>query len=202
VTDLFGHVAPATEPPDGEKGREERDAWFTPELLALAICRSLRDEVRRAPGHILEPGCGGGAFLRAAEAAWPKAKLTGIDLVPACDRPGRIIQGDIFEPRHLFGDWPLIVGNPPYSCAERFVRHCISLLAPGGYLAFLLRAAFLGSGSRVPFYREHPLRYLQPIAPRPTFNNAAGSDPTEYAVFVWQAGHRGRGEILSPLVWR
>lgn len=201
MSDLFGAAEIATAPPDGVKGREARGAFYTPDALALAICKTLRDEVRRAPAQIYEPGCGGGAFLRAASATWPSAKLTGIDLVPACEGPGRIIVGDLFEPRHLFGEWPLIIGNPDYAIAEKVVRHCLTQLGPGGHLAFLLRAAFLGSTGRVPLYREHPLRYLQPIAQRPSFTGG-GSDPMEYALFVWREGFTGRGEILPPLVWR
>jgi hypothetical protein len=58
VSDLFGHVAPATEPPDGDAGREERGAFYTPELLALAMCRSLAGLIP-APEYVFEPGCGG-----------------------------------------------------------------------------------------------------------------------------------------------
>ena len=42
--DLFGEQ-PATEPADGEKGRLERGAFFTPDALALAICKTLAAEL-------------------------------------------------------------------------------------------------------------------------------------------------------------
>lgn len=202
--DLFGS-RPSTLPPDGDKGRTERGAFYTPDPLALAICRTLAAELvedgHPAPVRILEPGCGGGAFLRAARATWPHCDLTGIDLVPACNGPGRVIEGDLFGHKAPFYD--LVVGNPDFAIAEQVVRHCLGHLAPGGYLAFLLRAAFLGSEGRVPLYREHPLRFLQPIAQRPSFTADGKTDPMEYALFVWRkSSARRRGELLQPLVWR
>ena len=195
MSDLFGPTI-NTMPIDGEKGRVERGAFFTPDLLARAIARTLGELI--SPSTVLEPGCGGGAFLRAARAEWPSALLTGVDLLPACDGPGAIFTGDIF--RHQ-GRYDLILGNPDYGRAEEIVRHCMLLLEPGAHLAFLLRAAFLGSTGRVALYREFPLRYLRPIAQRPSFTGG-GSDPSEYALFVWQAAFKGNGEILPPLVWR
>jgi 3'-phosphoadenosine 5'-phosphosulfate sulfotransferase (PAPS reductase)/FAD synthetase len=202
VTDLFGHVAPATEPPDGEKGREERDAWFTPELLALAICRSLRDEVHRSPAHILEPGCGGGAFLRAARLTWPKAKLTGIDLVPACDRPG-----PDHPRRHLRAAPPL----------QRLAAHCRepALQLRGAVRAALHLAARAGRPSRVPAAGCVPRQRLaRAVLPRasaalPAADRAAadlqqrrGVRPDRVRRLRLAAGLQGRGEILPPLVWR
>jgi hypothetical protein len=197
VTDLFGHVAPATEPPDGEAGREERGAFYTPELLALAMCRSLA-ELFGSPEYVFEPGCGGGAFLRAVREVWPKCHLLGVDLMPACDGPGLVEQRDLFT---VDGQHDLVIGNPDFGIAERVVRHGIAHLAPHCHVAMLLRLTILGSETRVPFHREHPLRYLQPIAQRPAFKKGGTSDPTEYGMFVWEQGFKGRGEILPPLVW-
>lgn len=208
--DLFGPMV-ATLPPDGDTGRQERGAYYTPDALALAICRTLRDALGVHPHRtVFEPGCGGGAFLRAAASTWPNLVelplLVGVDLAPACTGPGTVVVADLFEVGDLarqlqLAGYGLILGNPDYAIAEKVVRHCMTLLAPGACLAFLLRAAFLGSEGRVALFREHPLRALQPIAQRPSFTGG-GSDPMEYALFVWQQGHAGRGELLPPLVWR
>lgn len=199
MSDLFPR-AHAIEPLDGDKGREERGAFYTPDALALAICRTLRVECLIHPPSIFEPGCGGGAFLRAVVETWPECwSLIGIDKEPACKGPGLVQRGDLFEVKDNFA---LVLGNPDYSIAEEAVRHCLGLLASGGYLAFLLRAAFLGSSGRVALYRDFPLRYFQPIAQRPSFTTDGKTDPMEYGLFVWQQGFRGRGEILQPLVWR
>lgn len=202
MSDLFGHVAPATEPPDAaEEGeRRARDAYYTPDLLALAICRSLR-QLGLNPTYLLEPGCGGGAFLRAMREVWPKAHLLGIDIAPACDGPGLVQKRDFFRPEFAAGVSDAAIGNPPFDLAEKFVRRGLEVVSKGGYVAFLLRITFLAGKGRVPLYREHPLWAFQPIAGRPSFTGG-GSDPSEYGVFVWKKGHQGEGRILGPLEWR
>jgi hypothetical protein len=203
LSDLFKREH-AVEPLDGDKGREERGAFYTPDALAKAICGSidwLVMESHESPCRILEPGCGGGAFLRAAWEQWAPEpdRMLGVDLEPACSGPGRVEKRDLFTVTDKFD---LILGNPDYAIAERAVRHCLGLLDHDGYLTFLLRAAFLGSSGRVGLYRDFPLRYFQPIAQRPSFTADGKTDPMEYGLFVWQRGFHGRGEILQPLVWR
>ncbi len=116
--------------------------------------------------------------------------------------------------RALAGDWEhytaanaqprprtLILGNPPYRAAESHIRAALSWMARGDVLAFLLRLNFLGSLGRVPLWRETPLAAVVPVVPRPSFTGG-GSDATEYAVFVWEAGYAGRCSLAKPLVWR
>lgn len=199
MAELFarGH---AILPPDGDKGREERGAFYTPDALALAICGTVANLLPRSPRVVLEPGCGGGAFLRAVDALWPKPDLLwGVDLVPACRGPGQVDKLDLFK---VSQRCDLIIGNPDFGIAERVVRHCLGLLNyPDGMLALLLRVSFLGSKARVPLYREHPLYAFQPIAGRPSFTGG-GSDTSEYGLFVWTHGHRGDGRMLPPLEWK
>jgi hypothetical protein len=205
VADLFGAPAVATQPPDARPvgERRVRDAYYTPDALALAIC----DRVAHLPGlgrdpeYILEPGCGGGAFLRAARATWPRAHLLGIDIAPACDGPGLVREIDFFDPGLSAGCYDLLVGNPPFDMAERFVRRSLELMRTGDVLAFLLRISFLASVSRVALYREHPLWAFAPIAGRPSFTGG-GADTSEYGLFVWAKGRTGPGLLLEPLVWR
>lgn len=199
TSDLFGAPSHAVVPPDGEKGRTERGAFYTPDALALALCRSLKDNLRFNPCSILEPGCGGGAFLRAARATWPAAELHGVDLVPACTGPGLVEQCDLFT---VTRSVDLVLGNPDFGIAERVVRHGLSIVPPRGAVAFLLRTAFLGSEGRIALYADRPLYALQPIAQRPSFTADGKTDPMEYALFVWRRDLGGYGMLLPPLVWR
>lgn len=200
MKDLFGNELIATVAPDGEKGQEERGAFYTPQALADAICRTLKHDLHIGPSSIFEPGCGGGAFLRAAIATWPDASLLGVDLVPACEGPGMVLQQDLFRVK---GPFDLVLGNPDFGIAEAAVRHGLSTLAPGGHLAFLLLASFEEADKRVPLYRSFPLWARQMIAQRASFTNDGQTDQRAYALFVWEQGFRGdsyRG--LRPLVWR
>lgn len=113
-------------------GRKERDVWQygdfqTPPELARAVCAVL---ARRgiAPGAVVEPTCGRGAFLMAAVERFPDARrVLGVEINPAyveearkCagDR-ARVESGDFFRidwEAVLSGDpgpW-LVLGNPPW----------------------------------------------------------------------------------------
>ncbi len=197
--DLFGREEIATQPPDGARGQEQRGAFYSPDALALAICGMLKAEGIE-PGSILEPGCGGGAFLRAAARTWPQASLLGVDLLPACRGPGKVLKQDLFKVR---GAFDLVLGNPDFGIAEAAVRHGLSLLAPGGHLAFLLLASFEETIGRVPLFADFPLWLRQMIAQRASFTDDGQTDQRAYATFVWKHGARGRVyRGLQPLVWR
>lgn len=207
MTDLFGEQ-PATQPPDAKPAGEkrERGAYYTDDRLARAICTTLRGYMGGGIEAIFEPGCGGGAFLRAANATWPRSSLFGVDLVLACTGPGVVAQRDLFDVKGQPGGAPfdLCLGNPDFSIAERVVRHCMTIVArpPWGHVAMLLRLSFLESAERVAFFNEFPLRMLQPIAQRQSFTGEGQSDKVGLALYVWTNGFKGRGEILPPLVWR
>lgn len=100
--------------------------WQTPRALADAVLDHLRPrfpEVRA----ILEPTCGRGSFLVAAAAAYPGARLVGLDRSPSHLDDARAALGDrgalaVADCFHL--DWDaviaglpeplLVVGNPPW----------------------------------------------------------------------------------------
>ena len=188
-----------TQPPHVEAGAKRTNGeFYTPDALALAVCKTLHEQ-GISPGYVLEPGCGGGAFLRAARETWPRADLMGVDLAPACTGPGLVSRMDLFS---LTWSYDLILGNPDFSRAEEIVRHCLGLRAPGGYLAFLLRLNMLGGIGRASLYAEYPLWLLQPIAGRPSFTSDGKTDSSDYGLFVWREGHTGPGKILQPLIWR
>ena len=174
--------------------RKKDDTYNTPDALALECARVLLTLPIQAPRTILEPSVGGGAFERAAATVWPKATIETIDVVKSCDATYTM-------PFEKFGDgdFDLILGNPPYSLAEQHVRHALTLLAPGGVLAFLLRTAFKESKKRLVFWEQHPHRTEFQVVPRPSFVGK-GSDATCYSWFVWQKGYRER-PICSWLEW-
>lgn len=187
------------------KPREERrvnDSYYTPQPLAFAVCQALVDHCGvLLARNIFEPGCGGGAFLRAANFMWPNSILRGVDLQPTCNGPGVVEKRDLFGIQ-TWGEYSLIVGNPGFLQAEPIVRHCLDLLAPNGHLAFLLRLSFLAGQRRLALYEQHPLRYLIPITPRPSFTPDGKTDASEYGVFVWQRGYTGPAEILPHIRWK
>ncbi len=189
------------------------DAYQTPAPLALAICADL---LRRGedPEEIIEPSAGEGSFVAAARATWPNAHITAVELdgskkqvclaagaqvfIRQCWVETAIGLANYQSPE---GKPRLVVGNPPFREAERHIVVALDLLRDGDHLAFLLRLNFLGSLDRVRFWRRNPPTWVKPIAPRPSFTGG-GTDGTEYAVFCWRKGFRGRTQLLAPLVWK
>lgn len=198
--------------------RLKDDAYFSPRPLAKAIVdrlvplmhtRTIESEPVR---HILEPSAGDGAFVEAAKAAWPHARITALE-------PNRISSSSFHLTQHrtTFEAWcaarekskaaklamprdiDLVIGNPPYSLAE---AHVTLARQTSPVVAFLLRLSFLGSQERERTLWSAPgLRYLIPIARRPSFTGG-GSDACEYAVFIWERGFAGNAELLPHLKWQ
>lgn len=197
----------------GERPRNEADAYYTPDALALAIARRVRGTFGDF-GSVTEPSAGGGAFVRAAHQAFgpvwihaiePNANPITLLLAAALSRT----TWEAATHRTLGRN--LIIGNPPYNLpgdgkgdkpttAERHVTIALDRMRDGDVLAFLLRLAFLGGGGRNErLHAKHPLAALWPVTPRPSFTGG-GTDSSEYAVFVWRKGHVGACD-LRPLGW-
>lgn len=201
--------------------RRDDDAYYTPRPLAFALCRELSRLVAPPglagvlpkPGLVVEPSCGGGAFLEAARFAWPGCRLVGYDIRPeaiadleARGRRGadQVLQADWLDPALVLPGGTganLVLGNPPFADAQTQIEAALRRLAPGGHLAFLLRVSLLGSVERArTLWRRPGLRYLLPVAPRPSFTSG-GNDTADVSLFVWEEGYAGRAELLPPLIW-
>ncbi len=102
-------------------------------------------------------------------------------------------------------DW--VVMNPPFKQAQRFVEHAMFCVKPGGHVAALLRHGFCVTAGRADFRRRHPAFRMYDLQTRPSFystskedSGAKTSDATEYKLFVWRVGYRGR-EVSDVLHW-
>lgn len=151
------------------------DSYPTPDALALKIAQAhdARSDTL-VPRAILEPSAGSGAFVRAARACWPGARVTAIEPDPdkrltlhnAGTDTAHVGTLETFAHAPVYD---LILGNPPYSLAQRHVALCLDLLAPGGSLVFLLRLAFLASQKRAAFLRANPPLRVDVLSGRPSF---------------------------------
>ena len=80
-----------------------------------------------------------------------------------------------------FEEADLILTNPPFSLAQEFIEHSMSL-APT--VIMLLRINFLGSQKRYNFWQQFPPDGLYILSKRPSFTGK-GTDATDYAWFIW-----------------
>lgn len=188
--------------------RRESDNYQTPLKLAQAICIDLA-KVIPVPKFIIEPSAGLGRFVLAARETWAQADITAVELREECEEPLKTMGAT----RICMGLWEtvdltqvpapdLIVGNPPYENAQEHLELALDRLAPGGYVAFLLRMAFLNSQARVRtlWDLQKGFRFLMPLAQRPSFTGDGKSEHSEYAVYAFQKGYTGNAAIL-PHLW-
>jgi hypothetical protein len=189
--------------------RNALDFYSTPVNLAHEIVKRIAVE-EGTPGHVIEPSAGHGAFVGTFKEVWPYAKVTAIDIDPAKvdvllgAGADTAVEADWRRYAPMVGysaDRTYIIGNPPYREAEEHIRAAIEWMRPRERLFFLLRLNFLGSLSRIPFWKEHPAAWVAPIVPRPSFTGG-GTDGTEYAVFAWYGGGSHEPtELLPPIRW-
>ncbi len=200
----------------GERPRNDSDAYYTPDALALAIARRTQESLGYF-NTVIEPSAGAGAFVRAARTVWGDSEIVAIE-------PDERSTPDAQADAWVGGTWEnfehdlsdagrvLVIGNPPYNLpgdgrgenpttAERHVLLALDRMRDGGVLVFLLRLSFLSGGARIRrLHMQHPLAALWPVTPRPSFTLDGKTDGSEYGVFVWRKGYSGQCD-LRPLVW-
>lgn len=151
------------------------------------------------PEWVLDPGMGDGIFGKVARNCWHNANLVGVELrldAPFYNAYDWNIRADFLRMSGITPMFDAVIGNPPYQCAEAFIRQSMVLLRDGGYMVFLLRLAFLESMSRYTlFTRELTPQKVVVCSDRPSFTGDGKTDATAYAFFVWQKGYTGAASL-------
>lgn len=142
--------------------------------------------------NVLEPAAGAGNILSVLELAFPNARLNACDVAPRGERIARL---DFLEAEEFdTPQYDLIVTNPPFRLATQFLRRAMHCARDGGYVCFLLRAAFLESKARWNLLEEFPPKAVYFLRQRPKFTGPnspdGGTDTAMYAWFVFQKGKR------------
>lgn len=178
----------------------EREHFPTPPGIARYAVQKLLPVMAGPRLRILDPGAGTGVWGKAARDRWPKAFICGVDLpgVPRVPEYSFWRSQDFRSTARTWSQFEhirfdVVVGNPPYSMAEEFIRLGCDVLKPGGYLVFFLRLAFWAGQKRgLGLWRDYPPYEIVPSSRRPSFTgNGVSDQKTEYALFVWRKGFRG-----------
>ncbi len=209
----------------GEKAvREKNDNYPTPPRLAEAIVLRLREMYGDvSASHVLiEPSAGSGTFVRYMRQAWPTSTLIAVELRIEEEENLRqsgatyvaIADWSQWTVEHPPARWiipnvanntpSLIIGNPPFTLAQKHLESIFQAFPEGSEVAYLLRFSFFGGRERtVQFWQAQGMQFLKhiiPIAPRPQFVRGT-SDNSEYAVFIWKIGHSEPATILPSILW-
>jgi SAM-dependent methyltransferase len=202
--------------------RSKADFYQTPFELAYATIGKLYDGNLLIPSNIdavLDPGCGNGvwtdAYVEFISNKFPNLltpSLHGIDINPPnsdtylyCD----FVIGDYLDEKIsplplIHAD--LIIGNPPFSLMEEFIRRSLDLLEKDGIIAFLGRLEFLGSQKRARgLFKDYPPYAVWVSSRRPSFFSVLEgkhtTDMMEYAIFIWREGFKSVPPKLDWLLW-
>ncbi len=172
--------------------RQENDFYSTP---AWCVHRLL-ERLRLPGGMWLEPCVGEGAIVRAVSEVRHDLTWDVNDLVlrPHFDLGLSTLVDQVTEQNFLdyeglnrnvnqYGKpYDVCITNPPYSLAEEFIEHALSLST---VVVMLLRLNFLGSAKRLPLFERVGIPSVYVLPNRPSFMGDGTTDATEYAWFVW-----------------
>jgi len=194
---LFYHAAPASH----KRPRRSYDHYLTPPALAAAALAALPPIT---PASILDLGAADGVWGIAARRLWPEAHITGIE-IRATPKPAAYDTWRIGDALTLpLAPADLVIGNPPYDKAEAFTRRAITLTAPGGMTALLLRLSFLEpTKERAPIFADHPVWRVLVATPRPRFDpDRTGSDNVTAAFLIWYRAAAPSPVPFVALPWK
>lgn len=164
---------------------EGPDFFPTPPWATFALIDN-----EKFTGEIWECACGDGAMSEVLDQTG--RKVISSDLYNR--GYGEIGEDFLTTRRHSDN----IVTNPPYNCAEGFVRS--GLISARRKFALLLRLAFLEGANRANtiFARSPPARvwvFSERITFYPKGAQVKGTGTTAYAWFVWDKEAPGRTEL-------
>lgn len=173
-----------------------------PSLLTCGI------DITKPGIRILDPGAGLGAWGDVIKQANPDAYVEGVEFVYTPDAPQSYNAWHTQD--FLLGysadeEFDLVVGNPPFSEAEDFIRKGLDCLKPGGRLSFLLRLAFLESRGRYEgLFRELRPSEVYVSAKRIPFKPKVGKprSTVAYAQFVWEKDANVQDTIVRWFDWQ
>lgn len=167
--------------------RHPDDLYRTPRPFIEAVAPALRVQEGMT---ILDPAAGDGRWLepfphcRRLAMEIREEERRGLEVVADKVAIGNFLSPNVLKIRERID---LVVGNPPFSLAEEFVRQGMDLVRrTGGQLgvAFLLRAGFVHGQKRSALYKDYPLASVLHLTKRPSFMDGP-TDASEYVMCIW-----------------
>lgn len=177
----------------GEAGyaRHPLDAYMTRPPGTLALLEHVR-----LPKRILEPCCGDGRIVGVLRAAGHEVEAFDIaDHGFPCEKLD-------FLTSAYYGAADAIVTNPPYSCADQFIRHALAQMERRmGMVAMLLQHLHDTAAGRMDLF-QHPAFALKLtltfrldwVDPQP--GQKRRSPRFNHSWYVWDFRHRGPAQAI------
>lgn len=176
--------------------RLNNDYYATPDWVTERLLK----HVALPGGRWLEPSAGDGAIVRAVRAHEQTNTIRPVDM-HANELDGNhrlsltssgatlVTISDFFTMPS--GSYDVCIGNPPFSLAEQFVKHSLTM---SDQVVFLLRLAFLESKKRKPLFDAIGIPDVFVLPERPPFINGR-TDSCAYGWFRWYKTPRSKGDL-------
>lgn len=176
------------------RGAERREADYYP-TPAWCVTRLL-DHVQLPGRDWLEPSAGEGHIIRAVNSRRDLMRWTACELRPTCAgllKPlAATLIGDFLERRAMVeAPFSVAIGNPPFSLAQEFVEHSLTMAEQ---VVFLLRLSFLESQKRRSFFDRVGTPDVFVLPERPSFTGE-GTDSCAYAWMRWKRDRTQEGRL-------
>lgn len=161
-----------TGPPANE--RIAYDAYYTPPWCVRALLAHWE------PGRVVwEPAAGDGSIVKVLVDGQRSVVCTDIQ-----------VDGlDFLQITRPFA--PVIVTNPPYTLAEKFLRHALAILPPNGRVAMLFRNEFDSAATRRDIFELPAFIMKVVLLTRPRW--IAGTDGSPRHNFSWFVFDKSNG---------
>jgi SAM-dependent methyltransferase len=186
------------------------EADISPPDMGGQACWSIDEHLRFQPTRVYDPTTGAGCFPMAARQQWPAAEIVGVEarteetehVTANCDR---YWIGDTFQaPASIAapGSFDLVITNPPFSLIAELVPFCLTLVRPGGLVAFVCRLTWGDKPEADRLWRApHGLAHIHEFAGRWRFRVGPnpkrktpkhplgvpyGVDSVGYRLLIWQ----------------
>lgn len=172
------------------EAREHHDFYATDPIAAEKLI-----EIEKLSSTIWEPACGLGhlskVFIKHG------FSVVSSDLIDRGFGHGGVDFVNVELPELFAGD---IVTNPPFSLAEQFVEHGLSLIEPGRKVCMFLKVQFLEGQKRRAFFERTPLKTVHISSKRINcYKNGIETMTTgsmmALAWFIWKKGYQGEPVI-------
>lgn len=163
--------------------REGTDFYPTP----ADVTHALLDFLHLVPGtRVWEPACGEGHISEVLRERGYRAYSSDLYDRGYGDPLRDFLRASFLPAAEGLGGFPQwIITNPPFSQAEAFIRHALTLGVP---FAFLLKSQFWHASKRRNLFEQHRPSHVLPLTWRPDFlmGRKGGSPTMEAAWTVWQ----------------
>ncbi|MDY0882291.1 hypothetical protein ACFPL7_22140 [Dongia soli] len=174
------------------RGKPDKEWYPTPREATAAFLRAeLGKILDLCDGYVREPACGDGALACVLEDHGLMVEAS--DLVAR----GYGVAGLDYLTWRPKGRMPGIITNPPFSLAEKFIRHSLALGAP--YVGMYLKASYFHAIDRDLLWGEHRPAMIYALTFRPD-SLGLGAPTMEAGWFVWR--RRYRDDFVDAAAYR